>query len=108
MRDEAKNSPAEETDDSRMEKQKEKAALSLAKRDVDGPGLVTRMGLTGLQSNEEELRNGLKMFLKENHPDKNPNADLARVQDATDLLNLIKDGNFKLYLDELEKRRASA
>jgi hypothetical protein len=87
------------------EEKEEEEAVRLARDNAQRPGLVTRIGLKKFESNEEELRKGIKKFLLLNHPDKNPDADPELVTCATQLLDMIKQGVYSEYRATLKKYR---
>jgi hypothetical protein len=80
-------------------------AERVARRNVDGPALVTRLNLKGFQANEKQLKKGLMDFLRNNHPDKNPEGDPDLVRDANELLNMLRDGVYGDYNKALEMYR---
>lgn len=82
-------------------------AKQLAKKHKEGKGFVTKIGFNELANDEGRLKKALHKFLLANHPDKNPEGDVERIQDANNLLNMIKEGNYLNYRRELERLRNS-
>lgn len=83
-----------------------KEAVRLGKENAQGPGLVTRLNMNDLKSNPKQLEKAVKNFLRSNHPDKmKSKANISRVQDANQLLDLLRRDNYKIYNDTLNKYR---
>lgn len=80
-------------------------AQGLAQQHAPNRGLVTKLDLQDMRSDEALLKKGIRRFLLKNHPDKNPDADPALVQAAGQLLDLIKGGVYKNYADALKEYR---
>lgn len=80
-------------------------AVRLAQADAAGPGVVTRLGFKEFADDLDHLKRAARGFLVLNHPDKNPDADLARVQDATEIVNMLKDGVYLEYKKALDLLR---
>lgn len=77
-----------------------------ARKDAAGQGVVTVLGAKEFADDPENLRKAARKFLQLNHPDKNPDADMARVQAATDVVNMLKDDVYLEYNKALIAERA--
>lgn len=80
------------------------AAKELGKKlGLQGQGIVSKIGLKAFESDEEQLKKGIKQYLLKNHPDKNPQADLSLIQEVGQLFNILKQGVYPDYKAALEK-----
>jgi hypothetical protein len=104
---ELEREPSKKSRPRELEGEQAQEALRLAKKDAEGPGLVTRLRLNRFELDEEKLHKALREFLLTHQPDKNPEIDPELVNDATQLLDLLKNGVYEIYRQTKEKMRAS-
>lgn len=74
---------------------------------IKGDHLVPRLNLQNSLANMTTLKRATLMYLRENHPDHNPDANQDLVRDATQLLELINQGNYKVYNEAYKKAKAN-
>lgn len=68
-------------------------------------GLLTQIDAKGLEQDIEGLKKFIRKFLLDNHPDRNPNADMKKVQAANEINDLIKHNALAPYLAKLQGLR---
>lgn len=76
-----------------------------ARKDAAGQGVVTILGAKEFADDPVNLRKAALKYLQLNHPDKNPDADMERVQAATDVVNMFKDEVYPEYKKALDAER---
>lgn len=64
-----------------------------------GGHLVFRLNLQDSLPNLTTLKKATLIYLRKNHPDHNPNGNQDLAKDATQLLELINQGTYKIYDD---------
>lgn len=67
-----------------------------------GIDLLKKIGLN-TQTDESQIKNGIKKFLLKNHPDKNPNCDQELVKEVMQLLEMLNQGVYSHYKTALGK-----
>lgn len=100
-----KNQTKVEDNQEDLNQKRAKDAKDLAKRNAHGKGLVTALGLNEYALNQQQLRSKVLEFLKENSPDKKDNPNIELVQNANQLLELIRYDVYEDYLQELNNLR---
>lgn len=107
MKQASQQNHSSEKGNSEIENERLKEAIRLARSCAQGPGLVTRVGLNEFQSNEKQLLKCVKKFLLLNHPDKNPEAAPELVQEANQILDMLRNNVYGPYKAALDRYRGN-
>lgn len=97
--------PSDQVDTAQFDNDRQREARKLARAHAPSEGLVTKLRFNHLENNEEELKKAVRQFIVKNHPDKNDGEKQPLIDEALQLLELLKQEFYKEYRDELKKQR---
>jgi hypothetical protein len=97
--------PTEQNDFVDPDKRGKEEAVRLGKQHAQGIGFVTQLGMKDYAGDKTALQGKIKQFLRENHPDKKPDADVDQVKAATQLLQMIGRGDYEQYRKIIDRHR---